>query len=57
MYSILLAMLIFQEHRELSASFYGCLFLLILSVSLQSVRQFRQQGKAAVDRESPCSAR
>lgn len=56
-YSILLAMLIFQEHRELSASFYGCLFLLILSVSLQSVRQFRQQGKAAVDRESPCSAR
>lgn len=46
-YSILLAMLIFQEHRELSSSFYGCLFLLILSVSLQSLRQFRLQGETA----------
>ena len=39
-YSILLAMLIFREHQEFTPAFYGCLFLLILSVSLQSIRQF-----------------
>ena len=43
-YSILLAMLIFREHQEFTPAFYGCLFLLILSVSLQSIRQFRQQA-------------
>ena len=43
-YSILLAMLIFREHRELSAAFYGCLSLLVLSVLLQSIRQFRNQA-------------
>ena len=41
-YSILLAMAIFHEHRDFSPAFYGCLFLLVLSVSLQSVRQYRQ---------------
>ena len=44
-YSILLAMLIFREHQEFTPAFYGCLFLLILSVSLQSIRQFRQQAE------------
>ena len=44
-YSILLAMLIFQEHQEFTPAFYGCLFLLVLSVSLQSVRQFKLQAE------------
>ena len=45
-YSILLAILIFHEHREFSAAFCGCLFLLVLSVSLQSIRQWRERKKA-----------
>ena len=52
-YSILLAMLIFREHRELSAAFYGCLSLLVLSVLLQSIRQFRNQ---AGGEESPAGS-
>ena len=46
-YSILLAILIFHEHREFSAAFCGCLFLLVLSVSLQSIRQWRERKKAS----------
>lgn len=42
-YSILLAMLFFHEHQEFTPAFYGCLCLLLLSVSLQSVRQFKAQ--------------
>ncbi len=45
-YSILLAMVIFREHREFSAAFCLCLILLVLSVTLQSIRQFRSaQGR------------
>ena len=36
---------IFQEHQEFTPAFYGCLFLLVLSVSLQSVRQFKLQAE------------
>ena len=45
-YSILLAMVIFREHRGFSAAFCLCLILLVLSVTLQSIRQFRSaQGR------------
>ena len=47
-YSILLAMLIFQEHQDFTAAFYGCFFLLLLSVSLQSVRQFKSQPESGI---------
>ena len=47
-YSIFLAILIFREHRDFSPAFCGCLILLVVSVSLQSVRQFLERRKGTV---------
>lgn len=43
-YSIILAMLIFNEAKELNAAFYVGLFLIILSVVLQNMKTFGSFG-------------
>ena len=45
-YSILLAMLIFDEARQLNAAFYGGLGLIILSVALQTLSIMRRNRAA-----------
>lgn len=45
-YSILLAMLIFNEARQLNAAFYGGLGLIILSVALQTLSIMRRNRAA-----------
>ena len=47
LYSIILAILIFKENRELTVGFYCGLGLIILSVVLQMVRVARQHRRLA----------
>ena len=46
-YSIILAMILFQEHHELSWSFYLSLFLIISAVGGQSIRTWLLEKKKA----------